>query len=131
MGGTGATVILLTTERRDMNLHFDQVKKVAFESFCEESFRVLLDSLSIQGYVFDFIEVDGVTFTTKQIEYLDQEMFQVLCNKFANTCTEFSVSSTGDYFEGNGNMYIAYNKKMYSYYDAIALLNKKVMSIKK
>lgn len=112
-----------------MSLHFDQVKNDSFESFSEESFRALLYGLSTNGYVLDFVEVAGTMFAAKQIEYLDQEMFKELCNKFANNSVTFMISSTGAFFEGHGNMYIAYNKNLFTHEDAWTLLNESITNL--
>jgi hypothetical protein len=101
-------------------MHQDQM---CFDSFNESNFKALIAGLINNGYVIDGEDVEGVTFSSTQIEHLDQEMLGQLCDKF-NISEDIKVSTSGGYSNTQGALYIIYNTSIVDYVLAESILQK-------
>jgi hypothetical protein len=88
-----------------------------FDSFCEESFKTIVNCLNNQGYVCDEQEENGFSFGSVQIEHLNQEMFDKLCKKF-NIDANMDILTIGDFDCDVGAIYLTFNKNVLEYEDA-------------
>lgn len=100
-------------------------RKMCLESFTRESFHALLNGLRNEGYVIDGREVLGIRFSSTQIERLDQEVFDQLCDLFG-VDSELRVLSTGKFFDSQGAFYIMYDTNCHDYESAQRILAKYV-----
>lgn len=100
-------------------------RKMCLESFTRASFHALLKGLRDKGYVIDGQKVLEIPFSSMQIERLDQEMFDQLCDLFGVDC-ELRVRSTGKFFDSQGAFYIVYDTSCHDYESAQRILAKYV-----
>jgi len=98
----------------------DQLK-MCFDSYNRHNFQSLLYGLSMDGYVIDGRESYGITYSSTQIEHLNQEIFNQLCSLFGFD-VDFRILKTGNYFSDQGALYIVYDQEVYDYKDAQAIL---------
>ena len=103
-------------------------KQMCLESFTQASFDALLAGLTNEGYVIDGREVLGVPFSSTQIEHLNQQVFDTLCDLF-EVNPQLEIRSAGKYFYSQGAFYIVYDKNSYEYESAQQILTKYVNSL--
>lgn len=98
-------------------------KEMCLTSFDEESFSSLVSGLMNESYVIDGREVRGITFSSTQIEHMDQEIFNKLCVRF-HVESGVEVRTTGNFFSSQGAFYIIYDTSTYDYQSAQKVLAK-------
>jgi len=96
-----------------------------FNSFTKLSFNILIRCLEEQGFVIDSKEEYGISFSTVQIEHMNEDMFNNLCNKF-NITTEIKFSKTGYFYSECGAYSIIFDENIYDYKSARQELDKYV-----
>ena len=89
------------------------------EIFNENSTSELAESLEEFGYV-----IDGInnTFSSTQLEFMNQEIFDELCEKY-NIHHDFTISTIGGYSDTEGALYMVYNSDDISFEKARNILN--------
>lgn len=91
------------------------------DSFDEISFNKLITCLETKGYVTDAKDEDSISFSSVQIENLDQESFSTLCAKF-NINSKINIFVIGDFDDSFGASYLVYNTNILEYEDAKKIL---------
>ena len=75
----------------------------------------------MEGYVIDGKESRGISFSSTQIEHINQEIFDQLCSAFGFD-VDFCISTAGDFFTGQGALYIVYDGEVHDYKTAKVIL---------
>lgn len=96
-------------------------KEMCLESFNSETFGVLVSGLTNEGYVIDGRKVQGVPFSSTQIEHMDQDIFAELCERFELN-PEIEVETAGNFFSSQGAFYILYDTSVHDYQSAQKVL---------
>ncbi|WP_156000878.1 hypothetical protein [Thioalkalivibrio sp. ALJT] len=100
-------------------------QKMCLESFDGESFGALVSGLENEGYVIDGREVRGITFSSTQIEHINQDIFNQLCARF-QVNAEVEVGVAGKFFSSQGAFYILYDTSIHDHAGAQKVLEKYV-----
>lgn len=103
-------------------------RKMCFGSFNKRNFQALLYGLSMDGYVIDGRKTLGITFSTTQIEHINQEIFDQLCAEFGFNI-HFYISKAGNFFPVQGAFYIVFDKEILDYKCAQDVLTTYVNSL--
>lgn len=96
-------------------------RKICLGSFSKETFDVLVHGLTREGYVIDGRKVLGLSFSSTQIEHLDQEVFDQLCNLFGRE-SDLKLESGGNYAPSQGATYIIYDASVHNHCSASQIL---------
>ena len=96
-------------------------REMCLESFTSETFGVLVSGLTNEGYVIDGREIQGIPFSSTQIEHMDQEIFDELCEQF-EVNPAIKVETAGYLFCSQGAFYILYDTSVHDYQSAQKVL---------
>lgn len=89
----------------------------------KESFMVFVETLENQGYVIDGKEESGLSFSSTQIEHINQKVYDILCNTHEIASYIDNLHVTGSFYQEHGAYYIAFDGDRYEFESAKQLLN--------